>query len=245
MALGFFVVALSFVAGWIPDGLAALIWEDEKGKALFMLAVGLITLFFLLLLGRFLVSARRYEVVQDKPSKRKALILFLSKAAKLNEESWRKLQNSLFLAESREEKMELINSKESPVRSWTMPVKAVEYHLPKLETVYVVGSKDSSPQIGYFRELLQSLFPEATLSIREREVSSFEDFEELQSSLEKIYEELKGEGYKEKETILDITGGQKLVSIVGALLSLYSGREFQYVSTNDYSVKSYDVEARE
>ena len=46
---------------------------------------------------------------------------------------------------------------------------------------------------------------------------------------------------KGKEIIIDITGGQKLVSIVGALQTLIKDREFQYVSTSDYNVKSFDI----
>ncbi len=41
--------------------------------------------------------------------------------------------------------------------------------------------------------------------------------------------------------IIDVTGGQKPTSIAGALMTLYYDREFQYVSTQNYKVKSYDV----
>jgi len=244
IVLFFLIGGLSIVAGWIPDGLNEICF-GEKAKGLKMLLPAVAILSAFLYLGKKTIGNSKYAVIQEEPKKRKALILFLSPIwASLKEtESFLKELSNL---PSVEEKLKLINNKEIgnkfPFRSWRMPAEAVKYHLPKLEAVKVITSEKTSPQFSTFVELLKVLFPEKELKVEQLKISSFEDFREIEEALEEAYSSLKEAGYKEKETILDITGGQKIVSIVGALLSLYSGREFQYVSTIDYSVKSYDVE---
>jgi hypothetical protein len=41
--------------------------------------------------------------------------------------------------------------------------------------------------------------------------------------------------------MIDITGGQKVPGVAGAVVALGEGRRFQYVSTRDYGVHTYDV----
>ena len=41
--------------------------------------------------------------------------------------------------------------------------------------------------------------------------------------------------------IVDITGGQKVTTVAGAVISIIEGRRFQYVSTHDYKVRTYDI----
>ena len=70
----------------------------------------------------------------------------------------------------------------------------------------------------------------------------FEDVRELVEALDKIYQGLKEEcGYKAQDILIDITGGQKVSTIAGAIVSLSEGRSFQYVSTKNYSISTYDV----
>jgi len=236
IALGVLVFFLSLIAGWFPDGLNELM-EGHTKKGLFMLLVSFGLLAFILFLGKKVIGASKYSVVQEEPRKRRALILFLSPVWR-NEEA-ESLLKELSAPGPVEEKLEKIN--QTAFKSWRMPAEAVKYHLPKLEAITVITSEKSSPHFPTFTRLLRALFGER-LRVEEVKVSSFEDFKEVEEALERAYSRLKEAGYGEREVILDITGGQKIVSIVGALLSLYGRREFQYVSTNDYSVKSYDVE---
>jgi hypothetical protein len=244
IALFFLIIGLSIVAGWVPDGLNE-IFFGEKAKGLKMLLPAVVILLVFLGLGKWIIGNSKYAVVQEEPKKRKALILFLSPIWSSLEEA-KSFLKELSDLPSVEEKLKLINNKKIgdkfPFRSWRMPAEAIKYHLPKLEVVKVITSEKTSPQFSTFVEFLKVLFPEKELKVEQLKTSSFEDFKEIEEALEKAYSSLKEAGYKEKEIILDITGGQKIVSIVGALLSLYGRREFQYVSTNDYSVKSYDVE---
>lgn len=61
--------------------------------------------------------------------------------------------------------------------------------------------------------------------------------------MEDAYQYLKGTcGIKEDEILIDITGGQKVTTISGAIVALGAGRCFQYISTTDYSIKTYDID---
>jgi len=245
----FTVLCLSLIAGWIPDGLNCLFLDDDCDKlnGLIMLVVAVLVLFALLFIGYIVVSPYKYAVVSTFPGKKRVLILFLSNInfriekegelrKKLNE-----LVNTLSRINTLEGRLEALN--QTIFRSWRMPLEAVSYHLPVLERVVVITSKESSPQFSLFLELLKAVIPEARrIKVDEIKVKDFENFEEIQKAIERAYEKLLKEGYKKKEIILDVTGGKKIVSIVGAILSLNPGREFQYVSTTDYKVKSYDVE---
>ena len=47
--------------------------------------------------------------------------------------------------------------------------------------------------------------------------------------------------FKEDDIVFDVTGGQKVIAIAGAMFAIPNDRHLQYVSTNDYSVKHYDL----
>ena len=51
----------------------------------------------------------------------------------------------------------------------------------------------------------------------------------------------KKDGFKEDDIVFDVTGGQKVIAIAGAMFAIPNDRHLQYVSTNDYSVRHYDL----
>ncbi|RUM42703.1 MAG: hypothetical protein DSY35_04920 [Desulfurobacterium sp.] len=234
---GFILVLLSLIAGWIPDGLTAIVFDGEREKGIKMLSFSLVLLALLLLFGWWVSKRGNFDVNVKRPEKKKVLILFLSPVRGREED----------LALLKELSFQAVDS--SPFRSWEMPLRAVAYHAERLEKLIVLTSPQSSQQFPLFKKLLTSFFKEnlRLLPILERaeevRVNDFEDIEEVFGALNAIYKRLVREGYKDKEVILDVTGGQKTVSIAGAFMTLYRGREFQYISTNDKeSIKSYDVE---
>lgn len=69
----------------------------------------------------------------------------------------------------------------------------------------------------------------------------FEDVEEVFNAIKEFYKNVKQKDFKEEHIIVDITGGQKTNSVAGAIATLARNRKFQYVSTRDKRVLSYDV----
>jgi ABC-type multidrug transport system fused ATPase/permease subunit len=239
IALFIVLTVFSLIAGWIPDGLAKIFFEGEPKTGFIMLIIALSLLLFLLLAAKWIIHPYKYEVISHIPSKKQALILFLSNV-RGDQNKLEQLLKELKKFEQLEEKLNALN--DTDFRSWRMPLEALKFHLGRLEKVIVITSDISSKQFKMFSKLVENFFPEKKIKLEEIKAKDFEDFHQVQEAIENAYKKLKEDGIKEKDTILDITGGQKIVSIVGALLSLNPGREFEYVSTTDYSVKSYDVE---
>jgi hypothetical protein len=177
----------------------------------------------------------KLEPYQSFPNKKKNLILFLSA---LNENSPDPSQIKTF---SDFDKIKI---------PWQMPVIAINYHLPVLENVFVVLSEKSKNNFEDFKDLVNRLFPDKNINIipigKEKDIN-FENFEDVNNILENVYNDLKEKYHaKDRDIILDVTSGQKIISIVGAMQTLLTpDREFQYVSTSDYQVKSFDVRYHE
>ncbi|MEO2083173.1 MAG: hypothetical protein ABGX12_04010, partial [Desulfurobacteriaceae bacterium] len=138
---------------------------------------------------------------------------------------------------------------ESPVSRWRMALEAVEYHLPELEKLALLVSRESFPQVPYFEKFFKSVLSQASkVDMRVFKVDDFDNVEKVFDALKVAYQELYSEGLKDRDIIVDVTGGRKPVSIAGALMTVvHPNREFQYVSYRKengrdvYEIKSYDV----
>ncbi len=234
LAVFLVLILLSISLSWIPDALSTFLPSGKEGS-LVMLAIS-----FLILLGLYFFAVRyasevEFDVFEASPDRKRVLIVFLSK---LNENVLSNIEKII---------KDLRNGRELPenfdfntFKSWRMPYEAVKYHLPKLKKLIVVTSKDSSEQFPLFRELINLIF-EAKIEVEERKLENFESVKEIFKEINSIYGGLQKQGIKEKDIIIDVTGGQKTNSIAAAFMTLYYDREFQYVSTQNYEVKSYDV----
>ncbi len=233
-ALAVFVilVLISIALSWIPDALATFFPSGKKGS-FFMLGISFFILVGLYLFAVYHASEVEFDVFEAPPDKKKALILFLSVLR--NEESMKEVIRNLKAG-----KESLKNFDLNRFERWRMPYEAISYHLPKLENVVVITSNRSSPQFSTFKELVRTVFPK-DLNVEERKLKSFESVKEIFKEINSIYKALKNSGIKERDVIIDVTGGQKTNSIAAAFMTLYYDREFQYVSTQNYKVKSYDV----
>lgn len=122
------------------------------------------------------------------------------------------------------------------------------------------NSNDNSsyPQLDKLEKLMKIFFSNHSdnnndIKIIKRKLNNFENFTELSEKFEEIEEDIKKEYYKEfkeysynkiknyenfkeindTEIAYDITGGQKLVSVVGTFFSLKSQSPILYVSQNN------------
>ena len=247
IATALVIVGLSIVAGWIPDGLSEILFEGNWKKGFFMFGMGIFILSLLTFYAWKYSKEGKFEAFDNVPDKKKVLILFLSAIAPGgNPKEAQTLMEEVKNIPDKEvipfkEKVVLVQN--NPLlRSWRMPLEAIEHHQQKLEKLILITSPQSSNQLVAFKELINRFFGKKITNILiEAEVSNFENIKEIFNTLDKIYEDLEKEGYKNKDVIIDVTGGQKTNSIAGAFMTLLYDREFQYISTNTKELKSYDV----
>ena len=223
---------LFIVAGWLPDGFAEL-FRGEWFESSYKLAASLVILFYIgYELKNALKHEGRIEVISKEPSHAKVIAIFLSPL-------FRKLKPEDIQKNLTEENLskEMLNGSE-----WEMPIKAIEFHSP--EVLYILTSKGANGThnlVHLFKGVIERLFPSLKAIELKPGGIEFEDIKEVFDSIEGLYEEVKKNGFKEDDIIVDITGGQKTNSIAGSIATLALGRKFQYVSTRDKRVLSYDV----
>jgi hypothetical protein len=231
----FYASLIFIVTGWLPDGIAELLrgeWLEGSCKLISSLAI----LFFIgYKLKKAFKHTGRIEVKREEPPPTKVLAIFLSPLVrKLKPED---IENAI-KARSFSKTKNTLNGTE-----WEMPVKAIEHHSP--EVVYVLtseGSTGTTNLMPLFQTTIEKLFPSVIKVVEfPKGGIDFEDIRKVFSSIEDLYREAIRKGFKEDEIIVDITGGQKTNSIAGAIATLSIGRKFQYISTRDKKVSSYDV----
>ena len=225
------LVLFSIANSWLPDALSSLLSDKNRNSVMLGIS-GVIWLGFLAS-ALYLASGVEFDVSEESPRKKRALILFLSDLR--NEESVKEAIEGLKTGRESLENFDL-----NRFDRWRMPYEAIKYHLPRLESVVVITSDRSSPQFPTFKELVKTVFPKK-LNVEERKLENFESVKRIFEEISSIYKSLKNRGIKERDVIIDVTSGQKTNSIAAAFMTLYYDREFQYVSTQNYKVKSYDV----
>lgn len=130
-----------------------------------------------------------------------------------------------------------------------MLIQAIAYHLGRLEIIYVITSKNTNAdredgtcnQFDSFKSTVERLLIDAIIPIAPQIQADFENPGEILGSLERVYARLREEGYRESDVTIDVTGGQKTTTVAGAAAALSPDRRFQYVSTRDYRVRSFDL----
>ena len=231
----FFIIAgvLLFFA-WLPDGMSSLLdkifggeilkWSAKDGTMAVQI-LGSIAIFCAI---KHIIpkSVPNVDIdINDRPKKAKALVLFLSYNWEAN--------NSLKLM-----KIEEFGEK----NNYRMPLTAIDYHKDKLEKIIIACSEKSHGDRDKFLKCMRNLFgKELEDMVNIRYIKNFEDAKSVYKFLESVYGQLKQEGFMEDDIVFDVTGGQKAISIAGAMFAIPNDRHLQYVSTSDYTVKHYDL----
>lgn len=52
---------------------------------------------------------------------------------------------------------------------------------------------------------------------------------------------LASKGHGSRDILIDITSGKKVSTVAGAAVALAEDRQFQYVDTTDFRVRTYDI----
>lgn len=125
--------------------------------------------------------------------------------------------------------------------SWEMPFRAIQHHISRLQYIVLAassGGRCSSLESGLFIQLVHALYPDIHI---EEKIVDFENLEQIFDLINQVYEKSQREGLKERDVLVDITGGQKTNSIAAAIATLAIGRQFEYITTGEKIVRSYDV----
>ena len=231
----FFIIAgvLLFFA-WLPDGMSSLLdkifggeilkWSAKDGTMAVQI-LGSIAIFCAI---KHIIpkSVPNVDIdINDRPKKAKALVLFLSYNWEAN--------NSLKLM-----KIEEFGEK----NNYRMPLTAIDYHKQRLKKIIVACSEKSHGDRDKFLKCVQNLFGKELADMANvRYIKNFEDAKSVYKFLESVYSQLGQEGFTEDDIVFDVTGGQKAISIAGAMFAIPNDRHLQYVSTSDYTVKHYDL----
>ena len=126
--------------------------------------------------------------------------------------------------------------------NYRMPLTAIDYHKQRLKKIIVACSEKSHGDRDKFLKCVQNLFGKELADMANvRYIKNFEDAKSVYKFLESVYSQLGQEGFTEDDIVCDVTGGQKAISIAGAMFAIPNDRHLQYVSTSDYTVKHYDL----
>lgn len=207
----------------------------------------------------------RYLANDKKPGKRKHLVLFLSNT-KDELLGSRGIPQEFKLSSDIHTDVQMFNrlKKENPSMykwSWEMPLRAIEYHCEVLESITFICSNKSIKQLHLFFNICRNyeqlknityytqINDSNTLSPLSDNIAynnlqgfDFENFDQLSRALTIVRSEFKKKHYQDQEIMIDITGGQKPTSVIGASITFNLKIKAQYVQTNDpWHVVSYDV----
>ena len=231
----FFIIAgvLLFFA-WLPDGMSSLLdkifggeilkWSAKDGTMAVQI-LGSIAIFGII---KRIIPKDIPNVdicINDRPKRAKVLVLFLS-------------ENNSGI----EEILKFKTIDEYGRNNYRMPLKAIDYHKQRLKKIVIACSEKSHGDRDKFLKCVQNLFGKELADMANvRYIKNFEDAKSVYKFLESIYSQLKQEGFTEDDIVFDVTGGQKAISIAGAMFAIPNDRHLQYVSTSDYTVKHYDL----
>jgi hypothetical protein len=154
--------------------------------------------------------------------------------------------------------------------NWEMPLRAINHHLGMLETITLICSEKSLDQAHLFLNIcrkykaiknvhfylllqkkcrakyLDTAFTDHVNDFKSDEFSQFDglDFESFDELTNAFVYLLKLRRFKsaEEDIMIDITGGQKPTSIVGAAITFNKKIKAQYIQTGgEHRALSYDV----
>ncbi len=231
----FFIIAgVSLFFAWLPNGMSSLLdkifggeilkWSAKDGTMLVQILCS-IAIFWVIkrIIPKDIPNVDIF--INDRPKIAKVLVLFLSKNR-----------------DDMDDLMKFKNVAEFKDSNYMMPLTAIDYHKQGLKKIIVACSNESIKDKDKFLKCVQNLFGKELADIvNVHEIDDFEDAKSVYKFLESTYDRLEQEGFTEDDIVFDVTGGQKAISIAGAMFAIPNDRHLQYVSTSDYTVKHYDL----
>lgn len=206
----------------------------------------------------------RYFRVDSRPRQREHLVLFLSR---INLQSFPDgVPADIGLTGDFAKDLELLDARQmtsEPKSKWTweMALRGIAHHVPTLKSVTIVCSNESLLQLDLFLTLLSRY--ETLNTVRRKLLANdggrgrvidctprpenvtgwdFEQFDVLSNGLADLLEYFRRERIPDKHIMVDLTGGQKVTSVVAAAITFNRHLKNQYVQTNEpWNVIGYDI----
>lgn len=205
----------------------------------------------------------RYMNDVEHPEKRSHLVIFLSKLENTKSlvdgiPSW-----LILTGDFKKDFETLVEHKTGSTKriwKWEMPLRAIGHHIGTLENVIVLCSSESISQYSWFLKILGKYNDLSGINIlvlvkkdnrpfliKDYDEKShlgwdFMKFDEMSKALGSLIKELFKKGIREKDIMIDFTGGLAVTSVVAAAISFNRKIKAQYVKTNpEWEVVSYDI----
>lgn len=125
-------------------------------------------------------------------------------------------------------------------------LRAINFHKNTLQYLYMIASWNNTgkpcsyDQREHACKIIKKYLPDINIIF---EKADFEDLEQLTKLTFDAINNLKKRELKESEIIIDVTGGQKIPSIAGAVVTLNTDVVFQYIQTQEpYEIIAYNVD---
>lgn len=214
--------------------------------------------------NRFFQPRTRFLQDVEAPEKREHLVLFLSDLDLSRGKYHDGVPEGVIFSNDLDRDISTleVHKKSNPFWRWEMPLRAIRYHLGRLQTITLVCSPQSMQQVHWFRQVLDRYpsLDHVSVQVFAKENNSpaliecpktstskggweFERFDELSRAVQhllRIY--LKEKKVDEGQIMIDFTGGQKVTSVVAASVTFNRKIKAQYVQTNPpWNVVSYDI----
>lgn len=226
---------------WFP------VWAKNKGFVALSVVSALAVSFLILFYNRRAfqgVRSLKHEICK-KPHP--CLVIFLSPPGRavFTDKTFSITLDGKKLLNTLDEDINLLDGTRWP---WQQMLRGLRPHGKgdTLKHVYLIGSLTTSIAGSYdslihAEQMIKNYFPHVKVETYSEPVH-FENFDDIVDVLTDVIRALTRHGYKEKQIIVDVTGGQKITSIAGAVVTFNSGVTFQYVQTDQpYDVLKYDV----
>lgn len=215
---------------------------------------------------RYFLPRTRFMNNVESPEKREHLVLFLSDLDTSRGGYCDGVPESLTLSDDLDADIHHIENLKQTQRlmwRWEMPLRAIRHHIGKLKTITLICSPESICQVRWFCAILEryldlknntfwiygkeehraSLIKCTDLATHRLEGWNFEAFDDLSRALLQRLRMFRKAGINEKEIMIDFTGGQKVTSVVAAMVTINRQVKTQYVQTNrPWGVGGYDIQ---
>ena len=128
--------------------------------------------------------------------------------------------------------------------NWAPIVRAIIYHTPVLEKVFLLVSEESNKHRNELEDILE-IYKKVTgtdFVIDFIGPVSFNDYEDIHHELRKVIKKIKSYGYDDRDISVYISPGTAAVTLALTLLAVKEGRQVEYLEQGgDYRILGINV----